>query len=95
MLGSIFTSWDMSNLMVSRELSLLFLVHLNVYKLTLIAFLGTGMDDADFLLAVASSDRKHLFRPEEAAGEDVVSAVMASTSTDGKPHTSAELAELF
>lgn len=43
-----------------------------------------GMDDADFLLAVASADRKHLYRP---MGDDTV--------TDGKVHTSEQLGELF
>ena len=54
-----------------------------------------GMDTADFLLAVASSDRNHLFHPEAAGDDDVVSAVIASTSTDGQPHTSEQLGEHF
>ena len=54
-----------------------------------------GMDTADFLLAVASSDRNHLFHPDMAGDDDVVSAVIASTSTDGQPHTSEQLGEHF
>lgn len=42
-----------------------------------------GMDDADFLLAVASADRKHLYRSK------------AATAGDDEAHTSEQLGELF
>lgn len=50
-----------------------------------------GMDDADYLLAVASSDRHHLYRPLAASDGEGLGGTTKST----EPHTSESLAFEF